>query len=146
MDAAGKALLLEVNTHPSFAWDTSIDATIKRPAMAGCMAIVCNQSIPQTLPCITEFNRGGALSLLDKDGLPKPESLRRNLSWVQDLYTEVGFPRLQDHKHAALGTEVRLVAAAPGNSCILRAREHDNVCELHLREMLTCVCVACAGV
>ena len=119
MDAAGKALLLEVNTHPSFAWDTSIDATIKRPAMAGCMAIVCNQSIPQTLPCITEFNCGGALSLLDKEGLPKPESLRRNLSWVQDLYTELEFPRLQHHSHVALGTEVHLVAAAQGDLCIL---------------------------
>ena len=45
LDAKGKALLLEVNTHPSFSWDTSVDATIKRPAMAGCMAIVCGSTL-----------------------------------------------------------------------------------------------------
>lgn len=106
MDAVGKALLLEVNTHPSFAWDTSIDATIKRPAMAGCMAIVCGQSIPETLPKITEFQQGGALSLLDTDGVPKAESLRRNLTWVQNLYTEIQFPSSHEHAHVALGTEV----------------------------------------
>jgi hypothetical protein len=41
LDSAGKALLLEVNTHPSLSWDTSVDVTIKRPAMAGSLAIVC---------------------------------------------------------------------------------------------------------
>jgi hypothetical protein len=117
VDERGKALLLEVNTHPSFAWDTGIDATIKRPAMAGCMAIVCGQSIHATLPNITEFKGGGALSLLDGDGLPKLESLRRNLSWVQDLYTEIKFPNSKDHAHAALGPEVGSIRHATQLLC-----------------------------
>jgi hypothetical protein len=107
LDSSGKANLLEVNTHPSFSWDTSIDATIKRPTMAGCLAIVCGHTIPHTiynndtrlstiawpaaLSTVTEFHSGGAFSFFDKDGVMKPGLVRRDLAWLHDLYTEVNF-------------------------------------------------------
>ena len=109
VDSSGFAQLLEVNTHPSFAWDTKIDSTIKRPAIAGCMAIVCGQNLPEVLPQIKEYQWGAPLSLYDKDGVLKAESERRRLEWLQQLYTPVplsSHSSLSDASHAQLGADV----------------------------------------
>ena len=109
VDSSGFAQLLEVNTHPSFAWDTKIDSTIKRPAIAGCMAIVCGQNLPEVLPQIKEYQWGAPLSLYDKDGVLKAESERRRLEWLQQLYTPVPLSNhssSSDASHAQLGADV----------------------------------------
>ena len=53
------------------------------PDMFFTLSCGTGHSIPRTLPMIKEFKTGGALSLDESDEIPKPETLRRNLQWLQ---------------------------------------------------------------
>ncbi|EKX37479.1 hypothetical protein GUITHDRAFT_144918 [Guillardia theta CCMP2712] len=89
VDSRNKPFLLEINSHPSMAVESSVDSCIKRPVLGAMLGLLCRKE-PETLAAmLPEMKAGGCLSLYSKDGMEKSKQICDDVSWARRLVDPV---------------------------------------------------------